>query len=233
MISHSLDLVRTEDGSHTLFQSQLKEHYHSVFGAINESECIYINAGLRAVRGRFIKILEVGLGTGLNLLLTYRESINKDLLIYYNGIEPYPISETLASKINYSQQLQGNISTVFNEIHSSLWNEPTSLCNQMLIKKLRISIQEFTTPLKYDLIYFDAFSPKSQPEMWSVDVLTKLYSLLSFNGLLVTYSSNGDFRRNLKKIGFHIESLAGPNGKREITRARKPEPLVNIEPLHN
>lgn len=220
-----VELKITGDGSHTLFVPELKEHYHSVFGAIAESRHIFLEAGLKYIRKRLdnIKILEIGFGTGLNALLTYIELKNSPCSVEYTTIELYPLQEDVYSKLNFDEMLKYPGSPeFFLSLHQSPWNVPVHLTSAFSLQKINISLQDYQPEKEaFDLVYFDAFGPGIQPEMWTEEVFIKMASGLKRDGVLVTYSTKGTVKRNLKSTGFRIEKLPGPQGKREILRAIK------------
>ncbi len=220
-------IVKTSDGSHSLFIKELNEHYHSIHGAIQESEHVYINAGLRQFISTketsvSLNILEIGLGTGLNALLTLIQSERFDTNIYYTAIEAYPLELVLIEQLNYLTLLNAqHYANIFNEIHICEWNKSVKLTDRFTINKKHTTLQKASIEGEYDIVYFDAFGPRVQPEMWTEDVFKKLYTVIKFNGCLVTYCAKGEVKRILKKVGFIVEPLPGPPGKREIVRAWK------------
>lgn len=218
-------LIITEDNSHTVFNKEIGEHYHSTHGAIQESKHIFINSGLKQVDAfsNNINILEIGMGTGLNVLLTYADAELSGKKINYVAVELYPLTEEIYSQLNYPELL-GNplLINVLAEIHQNPWNLPFYLSDNFILNKIQAPIQDVQLSENvFDLVYFDAFSPQSQPELWTEDVFKKIYNSMKNNGILTTYSSKGDVKRALKNVGFQIELLAGPAGKRHITRAKK------------
>jgi tRNA U34 5-methylaminomethyl-2-thiouridine-forming methyltransferase MnmC len=218
-----VEIVTSADGSDTVYVPSLNEHYHSVFGAINESRHVFIAAGLNYVRKSLssINILEVGFGTGLNALLTCLETCSDNLLVNYTGIEFAPLAEVILSKLNYVEKIDHpEVSTIFDHLHSSPWGTLTWINPHFSLMKIHGSVLEFLfEQAHYDLVYFDAFGPDVQPEMWSLAVFHKMASALKPGGVLVTYSTKGMVKRNLKEAGFMLEKLPGPVGKREILRA--------------
>jgi tRNA U34 5-methylaminomethyl-2-thiouridine-forming methyltransferase MnmC len=220
-----VELKITADGSHTLFVAALHEHYHSVFGAIQESRHIFINAGLKALPVDLTKveILEIGFGTGLNALLTCLEKSGSAPRIRYTAIERYPIPIEMSSRLNYPEQLHSPESAaVFHKIHLSPWNEWSEISSHFHLLKIEKDLKDYMPEEnKFDLIFFDAFGPDVQPEMWTPEVFRKIYQALKTGGILVTYSTKGEVKRNLKSAGFSIEKLPGPLGKREMLRAMK------------
>jgi tRNA U34 5-methylaminomethyl-2-thiouridine-forming methyltransferase MnmC len=218
-------LIVTGDGSHSFELPGLSEQYHSTFGAIQESKHVFVDAGLLSLppnSGR-INILEIGFGTGLNALLTFRESLQMHMPITYHALEPFPLLEAEYSKLNFTRFIEGDgINEAFGLFHQCKWDEEMEVSPFFIFRKQKLRVQEAVFQEGfYDLIYFDAFGPDTQPEMWERPVFERMYKALCQSGLLTTYSSKGSFRRLLKECGFKVEKLAGPPGKREITRAQK------------
>lgn len=219
----NIRFVTTADGSHTLYHTSLDEHYHSVHGAVQESQHVFINAGLKAVHESIspIKILEIGLGTGLNAFLTYLSAGDK--LIEYTAIEAFPLEEETLSNLNYLTILKAEEQkSIFQNIHRAEWNVPVMLSEKFSLHKIKAKLQDVTLDTEFDLIYFDAFAPRVQPEMWTKDIFDQLFSATKPNGFLVTYCAKGEVKRNMKAAGFVVETLQGPPGKREMTKAIKP-----------
>jgi tRNA U34 5-methylaminomethyl-2-thiouridine-forming methyltransferase MnmC len=220
-------IVFTADGSHTVSVPEMNVTYHSVHGAIRESRHVFIEAGLHYASGRFtqpgaLQILEIGLGTGLNTLLTLTEAENNQQQIHYTALEPFQLSTEEITSLNYCEQLNRNdLRDIFTILHTSDWEKDIALTPCLTIHKTRQSLLHFTTTEQYDLVYFDAFAPAAQPELWTKQVFENLYQLLSPGGTLVTYCSKGDVRRAMQEAGFNIEKIAGPPGKREMIRAMK------------
>ena len=215
-----LELVNTFDGSNSLKNLNINDSYHSKYGAINESKHIFINNGLKMISKKKIRVLEIGFGTGLNALLTLLYCDKKKQNIIYHTIDNLPLKEEIYSSLNYFDQLKIE-KNIYLKIHSSSWENEIELSNFFVLKKMKCDFTKTLFNQKYDLIYFDAFSPSKQPEMWTLNNFKKLYNCLNTNGVLITYSSKGDVKRTMKKVGFNISSLEGPTGKREITLARK------------
>lgn len=216
-------LITTSDGSQTIFVEELNETYHSIHGAIQEANHVFIDKGLRLFKaGDKVKILEVGFGTGLNALLTWLNARKLNLSIDYVGVEAYPVEDELIDSIDYYAQLEEGAEECFKQLHKASWNVLEQLDDCFSLLKLHAkveSIKEINST--YDLIYFDAFGPNAQSELWNSDVLQKMNDLLKPNGILVTYCAKGQVKRDLKSVGFTIEALPGPPGKREMTRAIK------------
>ena len=217
-------LVITEDGSSTIFIAALDEHYHSVHGAIQESVHVFINAGLlqKINNTTEINILEIGFGTGLNALLTCLQAEGKACKINYTTIEKFPVSDEHISLLNYSIQLDTpNTKEFFTAIHAARWEASETITNNFSIQKRKMNIEDVDYTNQFDLIYFDAFAPSAQPELWTDLIFASMYKALKPTGLLVTYCAKGIVKRTMKSVGFSIEALPGPKGKREMTRAVK------------
>ncbi len=217
----------TEDGSHTIALSDKRLTYHSIHGAIGESRYVFIETGLQPVLkksgGLPINILEMGFGTGLNALLTLKEAIRKEIPVYYEGIELHPLVPSETAGLNYTHQL-GDISTdaEFYLLHAARWNEHVPLHPFFTLHKRQVSMTEAEYEQRFHLIYYDAFAPKDQPELWTRDIFEKLHRNLYPGGILVTFCSKGAVRRAMLAAGFRVEKLPGPPGKREILRATRP-----------
>lgn len=218
-------LITTEDGSHSLYVPQLDEHYHSTHGAIQESRHIYINTGLNACNSEQINILEIGFGTGLNALLTLLASNKKKKQIYYTSLEFYPLDIKNAKELNYPQQLrEKDITSSFIAMHEAPWGEPIDISPTFCLQKIKIDFSNpanLITNTRFDIIYFDAFAPEKQPEMWTQQIFNKLFSMCNKNAVITTYCAKGVVRRMLQSAGFSVERLPGPPGKREILRGTK------------
>ncbi len=217
-------LVSTDDGSHTLYNVLMDEHYHSTHGAIQESMHVFIKAGLEEFLQNNptnqIKILEVGFGTGLNAFLTLIKSLGtKNVNYSYTSLEPYPIENELINVFNFpNSQKEINL---FQKLHYSSWGRSNIILNNFELLKIKIKLKDLVTSDRYDIIYYDAFGPNSQEEMWKIENFKKLYKLSTRNGILVTYCAKGQVRRDLQEVGYKIERLKGPIGKREMLRATK------------
>ncbi len=219
------EIIITEDGSNSLYVSSLNESYHSGFGAINESLHVFIKSGFeKAIEIRKeINVLEIGFGTGLNALLTLKESIQQGIRISYDGIEPNPIKREIYSKLNYPYLTDmPDASVLFNRMHESPSDSKIEILKGFNLRKIKSGLEDVELkPDFYQLIYFDAFSPDVQPDLWELSVFKKLYRTMTNGGVLVTYSAKGQVRRNMQSAGFVVERLPGPKGKREILRALK------------
>ena len=213
-------IVKTDDGSFTLYNSTLKEHYHSTFGAIQVSEHVFICSGLESIAnpGKLLSVLEIGFGTGLNALLSLIWAEQNKQHIKYLGIEAFPITAELAGQLNYPDILEID-SKVFLKMHTSSGvTEKLSAYFQFAVHPNLFADENFPSD-RFDIVFFDAFSPDIQPELWTVEVFQKIAVSMKRGGVLTTYSTKGIVKRALKAAGFKIEKLPGPPGKREILRA--------------
>ena len=212
----------TEDGSKTIFLPELNETYHSSNGAVQESRHIFIQNGLElAEKGEVIRILEVGFGTGLNALLSASWAEINNQSIHYIGIEAKPLPPELCFQLDYPPHIGQNAEKIYDALIHCDWEIDNQLTTHFSIQKREVKIQDFFAVEPTDLIYFDAFGPRVQAEMWDITILEKMYQSLNVGGALVTYCAQGQFKRDLKTVGFSLESLPGPPGKREMTRATK------------
>lgn len=213
------ELQITSDGSHTLYVPEIDEAYHSTHGAIQESTHIFITAGLKQSNQQFISILEIGFGTGLNAFLTAIEAEKSEQKIRYFTLEKYPVPIEKALQLNYSQQISEiDTKTLFEKIHLAEWETEVEITNNFTLKKLQIDFTTYLPDTTFDVIYFDAFSPEKQPEMWTEEQFLKIYNACNEGAILTTYCAKGLVRRTLQTVGFRIERLPGPHGKREILR---------------
>lgn len=217
-----IKIITSGDGSHTLFLPHLNETYHSNHGALAESLYVFIEKGLLhiAEKENSITILEVGLGTGLNALLTQLATSENNIVADYHTLEPFPLPKEVYQNLNYSE-ITGSKKEDLVKIHESEWNLKTQLQPGFFFTRYKTTLQEFQTNTEFNLIYFDAFAPNKQPEVWSQENLRKCFELLVSGGVLVTYCAQGQFKRDLKAAGFIVENLPGPPGKKEMTRAVK------------
>ena len=216
------EVIKTADGSSTISVPELNEHYHSVNGAIAEANHVYINAGFKELEQKQISILEIGFGTGLNALLTLLNSIDDEKNVFYQGVEAYPVSTAELSALNYIEELNAQKSSdLYNLMHDCDWEVETKITDNFTLLKQKKSFKEIDDVSKFDLIYFDAFGPDVQPDLWTEDIFMRMYESLKPNGILVTYSSKGIVKRALRSVGFTVKRLAGPKGKRHILRASK------------
>ena len=219
------EIKLTEDGSHTIFIPELNEHYHSTHGAIQEAIHIYINAGLRFVDKNPIRILEIGFGTGLNTYLSLVEAENTNRSIVYHSLERYPVEEEELKVLNYPDLIEFEKRDLFKKLHKIEWNKTCEISNKFSLKKINGDLKEIEFKDKYDLIFFDAFAPDIQPELWTETIFRKLYDCANTNAILMTYCSKGIVKRALRASGFEVKRLAGPPGKHHILRATKIDDL--------
>ncbi len=226
-----VELRMTGDGSHTLYVPDLREHYHSIHGAVDESRHIYIGCGLlhAAASKSTVEILEIGFGTGLNALLTCIESSRSPICVRYSSLEKFPLPAGVLAGLNYPEVLDFPDSFIFySKILNASWDEEFRVHDSFFLHKISGGIESTELPAaQFDLIYFDAFGPEVQPEMWTEAVFRKLNHSLHEGGVLVTYSAKGDVKRALRSAGFSVKKLPGPTGKREIVRATKERSMIN------
>lgn len=209
----------TDDGSPTLYVPEIQEHYHSNFGALQESEHIFINAGFRNCKKQDVSVFEVGFGTGLNVLLTLIEAEKSAQTVDYKSIELFPVENFIWSKLNF---FKNNVyKKYFHKIHQCAWNERIAITDFFFLTKIKADFTNFECDFGFDVCYFDAFSPEKQAAMWQISRFEMLYHTANEHSTFITYCAKGQVRRNLQSVGFAVERLAGPKGKREILRATK------------
>lgn len=227
-----IEVEQTGDGWATLYLPEQNEHYHSTFGAFEEACWIYIERGFGAVQAVLpaaapLRVLEMGFGTGLNAVLTVRAAARAKRQVFYTGVEAYPLPEDTVSALGYAARL-GDEAGAYASLHALKWAAwrpdlpfaEVTPCFQA--RKVKALFQETDWPAEaFDLIYYDAFSPRVQPELWTEDVAARLYKTLAPGGRLVTYCAQGKWKKNLQAAGFRLTMLPGPGGKREITAAEK------------
>jgi len=214
----------TSDGSHTIAVPAMHVTYHSIYGAMQESMHVFINAGLKPLLHKMetISIFEMGFGTGLNALLSLQEAIRYDQKIFYCAVELFPLQFGEYSLLNYSTQLHNDsLQSYFKLMHESEWEKDIAIHSLFTLHKTNQSLLNLTTNQSFNLIFFDAFAPTAQPELWTQQIFEKMFHLLSDQGVLVTYCSKGDVRRAMTATGFKVEKLQGPPRKREMLRAIK------------
>lgn len=213
--------IETADGSHSLWIPGLDETYHSRHGAIQESEHVFIANGLARFKENpsHVKVLEVGFGTGLNALLAFRYGRENRMKVSYTTIEKYPLSQHEWQSLNYGSMLDD--STVFNALHEAAWNKQIALSEGFSLRKIKMDLDAVKLSASFDIVFYDAFGPRVQPNMWTVEKLSCATRNLSPGGILATYCAQGQFRRNLTALGMRWEALPGPPGKREMTMAQK------------
>lgn len=218
------EVVITGDGSSTVFHSGTGEHYHSVFGAITESGHVFINNGLRLAGPAIdpLNVLEVGFGTGLNALLTLLDTDKQQRSVRYDAVEPFPLPPETIRCLNYPAILGGTgIQEIFDRIHLVLPGAIVPITNHFLLRKFPSRLEDMVLPANtYHLVYFDAFSPNVQPELWKPEIFRRLFASMHSEGMLLTFCAKGLVARNMKEAGFLVEKIGGPPGKRHMIRAR-------------
>ena len=219
-----IKIITTSDGSHSLLNEELNETYHSVHGAIQESCHVFIQRGLQfyieEVRPNNISVLEVGFGTGLNTLLSVSHVIDSPIVIQYTTLELFPLQEEVWSVLNYSQMI--GLEEYFSHIHRCSWGTAQKIIPNFELTKRHTALQEVELmPETFDLIYFDAFAPSKQPELWTFAMLQKIERAMKLDAVFVTYCAKGQLKRDLKALGLVVETLQGPPGKNEMVRAVK------------
>jgi tRNA U34 5-methylaminomethyl-2-thiouridine-forming methyltransferase MnmC len=213
------EVLLTKDGSHTIYVPELGEHYHSIHGAIQESQIIYINAGLKFTEKKHLRILEYGMGTGLNVLLTFKEASASERIIEYHAIEKYPLTEEEIRSLNYRERIKLDDPHLFEKIHQNIWSSEISLSKDFGLIKYKTDFRKVSLKGSYDIVYFDAFAPEIQAELWTSSIFNKIAEITSSGSVLTSYTSKGEIRRRLQNAGFMVEKLPGPPGKREFIRA--------------
>ena len=217
-------IIVTKDGSHSLINEQLNETYHSTHGAIQESTYVFIEKGLREFGNgdaRSVRILEVGFGTGLNALLAYQFAQTSATDVTYHTLEAFPLDKQIWSQLNYCDSL--GMCDVFHRLHSVSWNESHHFPDRFTFRKNHSKLEEEILPSQgFDVVFFDAFAPSKQPDMWTREILSKVCQAIAKNGIFVTYCAKGQVKRDLREFGLEVETLPGPPGKKEMIRARRP-----------
>lgn len=217
-------IITTKDGSHSLLNEILNETYHSTHGALRESRYVFIDQGLRYFQSgsdrRAVNILEVGFGTGLNALLVLEYARLNQVQVRYHTLEAFPLDENTWMQLNYGSELK--MQDEFAKLHQIPWNTSHALMPEFTLLKQRVTLQDVVLPTNaYDIVFFDAFAPSKQPEMWEPPMLSKINDCLSANSVFVTYCAKGQLKRDLKALGLVVETLPGPPGKKEMVRATK------------
>lgn len=219
-------IITTQDGSSTIHLEEWNEHYHSTHGAIQEANHVYIKTGLFYVQQMFnpaqIHLLEIGFGTGLNAFMTYLETKKNNFSVNYQGVEAYPVSAEEIAQLNYITELNAeNEAAIFTKMQVCEWGKEAVLSKKFTLTKRQQFFDQIEDEAKFNLIYFDAFGARVQPELWTVSIFQKMYKALQKSGVLVTYAAKGSVRRAMQEVGFKVERLQGPPGKREMLRATK------------
>lgn len=216
-------VIDTGDGSKTLFIPEMDEQYHSVNGAITESNHVYLCAGYKHHKSDVPIIFEVGFGTGLNALLTAVEAEKQKRKTTYITIEKFPLDLELIQQLNYGKLISDKAEILFSLIHDAKWGEEILISDYFKILKIEGDLTQFkfNTIPKFDIIYFDAFGPEKQPSMWNRDVFTNIYEASADDAVFITYSAKGEIRRQLRDCGYFMERIPGPPGKRQMLRGTK------------
>lgn len=215
-------IITTADGSKTIQIEDWDEQYHSKHGAIQEAYHVFIEHGLRLFKNTNISILEIGFGTGLNALITLLEIEKLNLRVNYVGVEAFPVSPAEVKELDYCSQLNvGKQQESFQKMHNSEWESQNSISDRFQLKKQMKDFKSINDINLFNLVYFDAFGARVQPELWTEEIFLKMYQALKHEGVLVTYAAKGSVRRALQTVGFKVERLPGPPGKREMLRATK------------
>ncbi len=216
------EIIITSDGSTTIHLPDWNEQYHSKHGAIQEAIHVFIEAGLHQISQSEVSILEIGFGTGLNAFITLLESKNQSLKIDYVGVEAYPVGKEEIVALNYVDELKAKeYDTYFRKMHDVEWEKRMEIDKNFFLTKRQQFFQDISDENQYDLIYFDAFGARNQPELWTEEIFLKMFTAMKDNGVLTTYAAKGSVRRAMLAVGFEVERLPGPPGKREMLRAKK------------
>ncbi|MEN0057053.1 MAG: tRNA (5-methylaminomethyl-2-thiouridine)(34)-methyltransferase MnmD [Mucilaginibacter sp.] len=224
-MANNLEIVTTADGSKTIYNAQVGEHYHSRNGALQESKHVFVNAGLNFFLDKKepeeVSILEVGFGTGLNFLLSADFCIARQTALDYTGIEAYPISADMMAQTGYQEYVSPEVWTNYISNYPTALKTTVNLDDYCSLGIANTTLMDFQTARQYDIIYFDAFASARQPEMWELPAISHAVSFLKPGGIFVTYAITGNLKRMLKSLGFTIEKVPGAAGKREMLRAVK------------
>ena len=226
------EIFITSDGSTSIHLPDWNEQYHSKHGAIQEAYHVFIKAGFekfldtisqkRESTQTNLSILEIGFGTGLNAFITFLEADKKNIKIDYVGVEAYPVAANEVEELNYVAELKAeNNQLVFNEMHRTSWDEKHTISDDFNLTKRKQFFADINDENTFDVIYFDAFGATNQPELWTEEIFQKMFTALKVGGILTTYAAKGSVRRAMQTVGFTVERLAGPPGKREMLRAIK------------
>ena len=223
------EIIKTADGSATIYLPEWDEHYHSKHGALQEAQHVFIKTGfqhfLEKKDPQELSILEIGFGTGLNGLITFFEAEKSKVAIDYTGVEAYPVSSEELKALDYSKIIAENqASEVFKKMHDAEWGKKVEISSFFRLKKEQMFFSDIRAESAFDLIFFDAFGPRVQPDLWTEKIFSLMYNALNNEGVLVTYSAKGSVRRGMQAVGFLVERLPGPPGKREMLRATKVNP---------
>ncbi len=222
-----LEIIKTKDGSHSLLVPEMNETYHSTHGAVTESQYVFIDKGLRFFYEKYpeaktIHVLEVGFGTGLNALLSCLYAEQHEVNVVYRSLETNPIDASLTDQLNFHEQLPTAAKPIYDRLHRADWGKEVIISTHFSLEKIQRPLQDYQAPAGWiDLVYYDAFAPSRQPDMWHPALYARLFDGMKTNGVFVTYCAQGQFKRDLKATGFDVEKLPGPPGKAEMTRGVK------------
>ena len=219
----NLEIINTSDGSQTLYLPEMNEQYHSVNGAVTEANYVYLDKGFLHNKSKKPTVFEVGFGTGLNCLLTALLAEKQQRTTTYYSIEKYPLNKEITGQLKYGKAISPEAEILFKKIHSCEWNSAVQISKYFKLIKLRSDLLEndLQEIAKCDVIYFDAFGPDKQPEMWQPAIFKKIYAITANDGVFVTYSAKGEVRRQLAGCGYQMERLPGPPGKFQMLRGIK------------
>jgi len=223
-----MQIIKTSDGSQTIYLPEIDEQYHSVKGAVTESEYVYIDKGFLFFQGENPKVFEVGFGTGLNCLLTALQAEQYKRSTRYISIEKFPLEKNVTDCLDYGRLISDDAQNIFEKIHKCLWNNEVQISEYFRLLKIEGDLlnHNLTNIENCNIIYFDAFGPDKQPEMWTPLIFNKIAMLTSAGGVFVTYSAKGDVRRQLKASGFDMKRIPGPPGKFHMLRGIKKESKI-------
>lgn len=216
-MKHPMAIELTADGSHTIYLPEMDEHYHSVNGAMQESLHVFIEGALAQCSQKEISVLELGFGTGLNALLTALDAESRDTKIHYTTLEKFPLPDTILSGLNYGGVHPG----LFRAIHEAEWEVPVAVTPRFTLHKIRTDFRDYPFSGRHDVVYYDAFAPGKQPEVWTPELFFRIAEAMNPGGILTTYCAKGGVRRMMQAAGLTTERAPGPPGKREMLRARK------------
>ncbi|SRR5258706_44241 len=223
----NVEIITTSDGSHSLRNIELDETYHSTHGAIQESVHVFIRNGLMFFENQNrpveIRVLEVGFGTGLNALLTLKYTLGSKLQIHYTSLEAHPVDDKTIQQLNYPEILGlKGAASLFQKVHAASWTQEDAILSNFVLKKQLGRLQDIDLGTEqFDLIYFDAFAPAKQPELWEIGMLGKIEQSMKPGAVFVTYCAKGQLKRDLRSLGLRVETLPGAPGKKEMVRALK------------
>lgn len=220
------EIIRTADGSATIYLPDWNEHYHSRHGALQEAQHVFIQMGFHHYLDKkpsaSLDVLEIGLGTGLNALISYFQAKQSGVSLNYTGVEAYPVAPEELEALEYASLFEeGSAQEIFRAIHESPWGERTQISPFFRLQKERMFFKDIRAENQFDLVFFDAFGPRVQPELWTQEIFMSMFRSLKERGVLVTYSAKGSVRRAMQEAGFLVERLPGPPGKREMLRATR------------